>query len=237
MSTKDSETVERERSTEASNTHEFQGTGSNESGSRRRMLRIARLVPNFLTVLRVILVPFFVVLLVNPSPSSSFWALALFIAASFTDWLDGYIARAFDAHSVFGKLLDPLADKVLVMAALVMLTSIAPEPRVPGWMVVLLLAREMVVTGLRSLAVFYRVVVPASRWAKHKTFWTMTAIPFLLIHRPVDMFGLSISFHRMGMVFIWVALFYSITTGIAYAVSLRKLFDMEQLGEGSDIPV
>ena len=227
MSTKDSETVERDLPSEVNRV----------TASRSRFLRIAKLVPNILTVLRVVLVPFFVMILVNPSPSSSFWAVALFIAASLTDWLDGYIARAFDAHSVFGKLLDPLADKVLVMAALVMLASIAPEPRVPGWLVVLLLAREMVVTGLRSLAVYYRMVVPASRWAKHKTFWTMTAIPFLLIHRPVDMFGLSVSFHKMGMVFIWVALFYSITTGIAYAVSLRKLFDMERPGDGADIPV
>ena len=113
-----------------------------------------------------------------PRPQSNLWATAIFIIASLTDWLDGYIARLYQAETILGTLLDPLADKVLVMAALVMLAAAPSGPRVAAWMVVVLLAREFLVTGLRSLAAVKGTVVPASRWAKHKTAWTLIAIIF-----------------------------------------------------------
>lgn len=196
--------------------------------------KIIRLVPNLLTSLRVLLVPILVVLLIRPTPSSNIWAVMLFIAASVTDWIDGYIARAFNAHTVFGKLLDPLADKILVMAALVMMASASPVPRVPAWMVVLILSREMIVTGLRSLAAFYGVVVPASLLAKHKTFWMMAAIPLLLLNRPYDIFFCVIDCHKLGMVFLWAALLYSIISGIGYAARLCTLFKLKPDSELGD---
>ncbi|MCC6220919.1 MAG: CDP-diacylglycerol--glycerol-3-phosphate 3-phosphatidyltransferase, partial [Deltaproteobacteria bacterium] len=166
---------------------------------------VGRRAPNLITVLRLLAVPVFVILLVDPTPQSSIWATVIFIFASITDWLDGYLARLFHAESILGTLLDPLADKILVMAALIMLSSIKTEPFVPAWMVVLLLSREMVVTGLRSIASIKGTVVAASRWAKHKTAWTMVAIVFLLIREPYEVFGILVDFHFSGMVFLWIA--------------------------------
>ncbi len=183
-----------------------------------------RRLPNLLTILRIVAVPFFVVLLVDPTPVADLIATAIFFVASFTDWLDGYLARRYKSESSFGKLLDPLADKILVMAALVMLAAIPGDPRVPSWMVVVLLAREMVVNGLRSIAALSGVVVPASRFAKHKTAWTMLAIFFLLIHEPYSVFGVLVDFHFSGMVFLWVALIFSVTTGLAYSIRLRSIW-------------
>lgn len=185
---------------------------------------IARRIPNILTMLRVLLIPVFVFLLVDPTPDSSLWATGIFIVASVTDWLDGYLARIYHAESILGTMLDPLADKLLTTAALVMLAAAGPAQRIPAWIVVALLSREMVVTGLRSVAAIQNIVVPASRWAKHKTAWTMLALVCLLIGKPYLVFGLEVNFYLSGMVFLWLALVFSVTTGIGYAISLRKMF-------------
>ncbi len=185
---------------------------------------VGKKLPNILTGLRLLAVPVFVVMLIDPTPTRNLLATGLFMVASFTDWLDGYLARAYKAESILGKMLDPLADKLLVMSALVMLCSSTGGTRVPAWMVVVLLSREMVVTGLRTIASVQGIVVPAGRWAKHKTAWTMLAIVFLLVHHPYDIFGILVNFHLAGMVFLWIALFYAVTTGVGYAVALKKLF-------------
>lgn len=91
-------------------------------------------------------------------------------------------------------------------------------------MVVVLLGRELLVTGLRSLAAVQGTVVPASYWAKHKTAWTMIAIFFLLIDEPYEIWGVLVNFHLSGMIFLWLALFLSVWTGADYAVKLRKMF-------------
>ncbi|HMO17530.1 MAG TPA: CDP-diacylglycerol--glycerol-3-phosphate 3-phosphatidyltransferase [Oligoflexia bacterium] len=186
--------------------------------------RYGKHLPNILTLLRILSVPVFVLLLIDPSPQMGIWAMILFITASFTDWLDGYIARLYEAESILGTLLDPLADKVLVMAALVMLAAFPFEPRVPAWMVVVLLSREFMVTGLRALAAVKGVVIPASELAKHKTAWTFIAIICLLLKEPYEVFGAVIDFHTSGMAFLWIALFLSMTSGIQYGIRLHKVF-------------
>ena len=186
--------------------------------------QVGKKLPNLLSILRILAVPIFVFLLIDPTPTSRLWATFIFVVASITDWLDGYIARAYKAESILGTLLDPLADKVLVMAALVMLAAVPAEPRVPAWIVVVLLAREFLVTGLRSLAAVKGTVVPASRWAKHKTAWTIIAIIALLVDEPYVVFGLLVNFYLAGMVFLWIALILSVATGLDYAVRLRKVF-------------
>lgn len=186
--------------------------------------RVGKHLPNILTALRLLAVPFFVWLLVDPTPNGSLWASAIFVIASVTDWLDGYIARIYHAESILGTLLDPLADKILVTSALVMLAASPVEPRVPAWIVVVILSREMLVTGLRSVAAVKGMVVPASDWAKHKTAWTMIAIIFLLVHQPYTLFGRLIDFHFAGMIFLWIALILTVSTGVSYAVQLRKIF-------------
>lgn len=186
---------------------------------------LGRRAPNVLTLCRFLAVPVFVILLTSPTPARGLWATVVFLAASLTDWLDGYIARIYKAESIVGTVLDPLADKVLVMAALVMLAAAPIEPQVPAWMVVLLLGRDMIVTGLRSLAALKGTVVPASPSAKHKTAWTFIAIVALLIHETYPVFGVVVNFHLAGIVFLWIALVLSVGSGIAYAVELRNLFD------------
>lgn len=184
---------------------------------------IGKRAPNFLSFLRLLVVPLFVFLMIDPTPLSSLWATGLFIIASVTDWFDGYLARIYKAESSLGKLLDPLADKLLVMSALVMLAATPFSARVPAWIVVVLLGRDMIVGGLRSVAAVNGIIVAASRWAKHKTAWTMLAIVFLLIDEPYNVLGLKVYFHAAGMVFLWIALFFSVVTGVAYAISLRKV--------------
>lgn len=191
-----------------------------ENGSSR----FKKKIPNILTFLRILVVPVFVYLLVEPTPGEKVAATIIFVVASFTDWLDGYLARLYKAESPVGKLLDPLADKILVMAALVMLAAVPSEARVPAWMVVVLLGREMVVNGFRMVASVSGTVVPASRWAKHKTAWTMLALVFLLIDEPYKVFGVLVDFHFSGMVFLSLALIYSVTTGFAYTQSLKNLW-------------
>lgn len=185
---------------------------------------VGKKIPNILSFLRILIIPVFMVLLVDPTPSSRLWAALIFAGASITDWLDGYLARIYKAESILGTLLDPLADKVLVMASLVMLAAVPTEPRVPAWIVVVLLAREFLVTGLRSLAAVQGIVVAASNWAKHKTAWTLIAIEFLIIDEPYEIFGGFVNFYLAGMAFLWIAMVLSVATGIDYAVKLRKVF-------------
>lgn len=185
---------------------------------------ISKKIPTALTLTRILIVPLFVILLIDPSPQYGLWATVIFVLATFTDWLDGYVARTFDAQSILGTLLDPLADKILVMSALIMLASSSNEPRVPAWIVVALLSREFMVTALRSLAAVKGMIVPASEMAKHKTAWTFIAIICLLIKEPYKIFDTLIDFHRAGIIFIWIALILSITSGIQYALNLKKIF-------------
>lgn len=185
---------------------------------------VGKRAPNVLTLSRFFVVPVFVILMIDPTPQSSLWATVLFLCAAVTDWLDGYLARIFEAESILGKLLDPLADKILVMGALVMLAALPAERGVPAWMVVVLLAREIIITGLRALAAVKGIVVPASELAKHKTAWTFIAIVFLLIGEPYDFLGVLVHFHRAGVAFLWIALILAVISGLNYARDLRMVF-------------
>lgn len=206
-----------------------QATAYSKFFKQQRFKSIGKSIPNTLTFIRILIIPVFVLLLIDPSPYYSLWATLIFILASFTDWLDGYIARAFDAQSILGTMLDPLADKILVMAALIMLAANVNEPRVPAWIVVTLLSREFLVTGLRSLAAVKGIVVPASEIAKHKTAWTFIAIVCLLIKEPYKVFNTLIDFHRAGITFLWIALLLSVFSGFKYLYDLKRVFVEENV--------
>lgn len=180
---------------------------------------VGRRAPNFLTFLRFLLVPVFVFLM--HSQSRHFWATFVFIVASATDWLDGYLARLYNVESTLGTVMDPLADKILVMAALIMLVTLPEAEAVPAWMVIVLLGREMIINGLRSLAALNSTVVPASKLAKHKTGWTMSAIIMLIIGEPFTFLTL----HRAGMIALWIALIMSVVSAIQYAYALRRFYN------------
>ncbi len=184
-------------------------------------------IPNWLTYLRLVLIPVFVVLMIDPSRTMVSVAAWVFIGAAITDYVDGFVARRFAAVSDFGKLLDPLADKILVMAGLVMLVSqrsdINGTPWVPGWMVVIVLSREIWVTGLRGVAASRGLIVPAGGAGKIKSGFQMVAIVLLLMHDlPIRAFGLPFpwSCHIVGINFLLISLVFSLWGAFEYTWSI-----------------
>ena len=202
----------------------IQDTGTETSNLDATIRKAKKHMPNMLSLLRILLVPFFVALLIRPTELGNIIAAIIFVVASLTDWLDGYLARAFKAESIIGKMMDTIADKVLVMAALVMLSA-GPDPRVPPWMTVAFLARELIITGLRSLASLKGMTISPSNIAKHKTGWQLVAIIFLLINGTYSALGVTIDFSMVGTVLIWIALMLSVVSAIKYFIDLRNLFD------------
>jgi CDP-diacylglycerol--glycerol-3-phosphate 3-phosphatidyltransferase len=134
-------------------------------------------LPNVLTVLRILLVPVLVAALLQEAGGGDTLAAIVFVVASFTDALDGWIARRQKNITTFGKLMDPLADKLLVTAALVSLVSL---DRVSAWVAMVIIAREFAVTGLRQLAMEHGEVIPASMWGKVKTVFQIAMVLVLI---------------------------------------------------------
>jgi CDP-diacylglycerol--glycerol-3-phosphate 3-phosphatidyltransferase len=177
-------------------------------------------IPNQLTVLRIILIPIFIIMLSVPMPASStiwgvptmhFWAAILFAFASATDWLDGYLARKWKLVTNFGKFADPLADKMLTMSAFVMLVGLGMAP---AWVVAVIICRELAVTGLRLLLVENGgTVLAAAMPGKIKTVTQMLSIIFLL-------FG----FQKLGTITLYICLFFTIYSGIDYFVKNKQVF-------------
>ena len=183
-------------------------------------------IPNILTLMRIAAIPLLAVLLMSPSRSAGFWAAALFAVASITDWLDGYLARRMGIVTIFGKFLDPIADKLIVMAALIM---ILPFDRVPAWMVLVILGREIIITGLRGIASSEGIVIHASDLGKFKTIFQIVAILGLVLHYDYHwFFGISneyltVNMHNIGMFFLWIATLLTIWSGADYLVRFVKV--------------
>ncbi len=183
-------------------------------------------IPNMLTLGRVACIPLLVVLLLFEGRSAAFWAAMIFSVAAITDWLDGYLARRWQEVTVLGKFLDPLADKLIVMAALIMLI---PHGRIPAWAVFVLLAREILITGLRSIASSEGIVIAASNLGKYKTIFQMVAIIGLLLHYDYYWFfglrheWLQVSMHRFGMLYFAVAFVLTIWSGGDYLLKFFRV--------------
>jgi CDP-diacylglycerol--glycerol-3-phosphate 3-phosphatidyltransferase len=166
---------------------------------------------NSLTVLRIVAIPFILVLMQADTPSSGLWATGVFIAAFITDWLDGFIARKKNQVTRFGKMLDPLADKLLIGGALIMLISL---DRVPSWMVILIISREIAVTWLRASLAGKGFILAADRWGKNKTFFQALALIPLIIYYPY--FG--VDFLLVGRGLLWIALALTVWSGLLYFI-------------------
>jgi CDP-diacylglycerol--glycerol-3-phosphate 3-phosphatidyltransferase len=177
-----------------------------------------RHVPNLISILRILLVPVIVLLLLRPSRTGAVLAALTFFLACWSDFFDGYLARRYGIISRLGKLLDPLADKLIVMAALVMLAAMPRTPRVPAWVVVLIVGRELAVTGLRAMATSEGVVLAAEELGKYKTIFQMLALHGLLLH--YTFFG--IDFFAGGMYFLWPSLVLSLWSGVDYHVRVLR---------------
>ncbi len=182
-------------------------------------------LPNKLTLMRVILVPFFVFfLLTDIVPYSAVWALAVFAAASITDALDGHIARSRNLVTNFGKFLDPLADKVLVISALVCFVKLGLAGAVP---VLIIIAREFMVSGLRLTVASEGVVVAAGIWGKLKTAFTMVAIGVILFfailwHPAAELPAWAFITEQ---VLIWISALLTIISGGVYLKGYWKYID------------
>jgi CDP-diacylglycerol--glycerol-3-phosphate 3-phosphatidyltransferase len=172
--------------------------------------------PNSLTLFRVAAVPLIVVLLMFPSRFCTFIAALLFTAAAITDFLDGFFARQRGLVTNFGKVMDPVADKVLVSTSFIMLTSLG---WIPAWIVCIIIGREIAVTGLRSIIADKGQDISASSLGKYKTGFQIAAIIPLLIHFQY----FTIDFHAIGIIFLWVALILTVWSGADYFIKSRSL--------------
>jgi CDP-diacylglycerol--glycerol-3-phosphate 3-phosphatidyltransferase len=186
-------------------------------------------LPNILTMGRVAVIPVFVLLTYYGDPISSFWSAVIYALAAITDVIDGWLARRKNLVTVFGKFMDPLADKLIVMAALVMLVRLG---RVASGLVIVLLAREFVVTGLRTLAASEGMVISAGQGGKWKTALQLTAIISLLVHYNYQLnfllFHLDVNFNRMGTWLLWFALVASVLSAVEYFRSFVLLMDSKE---------
>ena len=156
-----------------------------------------------------------VLIVMFPFPNYSWVVAILFILASLTDWLDGYWARKYDSVSVIGKLMDPIADKLLVLGALIMLLSLG---RVDPVMVLLLLARDIYIGGIRSAAAAESIIIAARPLGKWKTGVQMTGIPCLLLENE----GLPLPLHFIGYFLLWVSVLLSLASGLEYTIGYYK---------------
>jgi CDP-diacylglycerol--glycerol-3-phosphate 3-phosphatidyltransferase len=166
-------------------------------------------LPNLLTMTRILAIPVVMALLCFSSPWASFMGALCFSIAGATDILDGFLARRQHAVTPFGKFMDPLADKLLVSAALIMLI---PLGRVPAWMAVIIIGRELMVTGLRGLAAAEGIILAPDRWGKAKTILQMVAITALILHYPYQ----TLDFHRVGIALLWLAMIVTVVSGFGY---------------------
>ena len=170
-------------------------------------------LPNKLTLLRIILVPVFIVVLMT---GHYYISAAIFVVASFTDMLDGKIARKYDLVTDFGKLMDPLADKLLVMSALICLVQLGD---IPGWMAIVILGREFAITGLRTVAASSGVVIAAGWTGKIKTVLQMIAVVLILLRNwPFVYLGIP-----MDQIVLWAAVVMTIVSGAEYIIKNRHV--------------
>lgn len=174
---------------------------------------------NKITLLRIVLLPLLMVLLLREDLIARWSALAVFLLASATDWLDGYVARSRGQVTVLGKLLDPVADKLLVTAALLPLVH---KALVPSWMAVLLLGREFLVSGLRSVASAEGVIIAAGKIGKWKMGMSITALSFLIVSPvpPAD----GRPWRLPGEIFLWITLALSVGSAAQYFYRYRHSF-------------
>lgn len=173
------------------------------------------LTPNFMTLSRIVAIPVIVILLMYDNKITTFMAALFFSAASITDYLDGYLARTMGLVTTLGKIIDPLADKLLVASTLVMLVSLG---YIQAWIVCVIIGRELSVTGLRCVLAENGQDVGASWLGKYKTGFQIAAIIPLTLHYTY----IGINFHGIGLFFLYGALIFTVWSGMDYFIKARK---------------
>jgi CDP-diacylglycerol--glycerol-3-phosphate 3-phosphatidyltransferase len=166
-------------------------------------------LPNSITMVRIAVMPVLFLLVLSPGRIFSFIIAILFIAASVTDFLDGYIARRYNIVTKMGKLLDPIADKLLISTAMIMMIPIG---RIPAWIVAVIIMRDIFVDGLRSIASSEGLIIQARTLGKQKTLCQIIAVSALLIHYPI----FWIDAHVVGTVILYISLILTVWSGVDY---------------------
>ncbi|MFO1462193.1 MAG: CDP-diacylglycerol--glycerol-3-phosphate 3-phosphatidyltransferase [bacterium] len=190
-----------------------------KSAKRREYFNL----PNYLTLGRILLIPVVLWLIAEISPQKTqgenlvmgIAAALVFILAGVSDLVDGYYARKFNINGVFGKYFDPLADKLLILAVMIMLI---PLQRIPAWMVILFLAREISVTALRGMAASEEIVLPADYWGKKKAATQTLALIGLMVYYPF----LGVNFGRLGYIVLILSLVIALGSGINYVIQFIR---------------
>ncbi len=207
-----------------------------ERAARRRSLKQDALnIPNLLTFARIAIIPLVLWLIGQGSPRDCLWAAIVYSLAALTDLIDGWLARRMNIVSILGKFLDPLADKLLVMATLIWMV---PMGRIPGWAVVLLLGRELSITGLRSIASSEGVIIAAGEGGKSKTALQMVGILCLIIGYPYHM---TLGFMDLGVVdlvpvgraLVYISLFFSVTSAVSYIGLFAEAVEAKEKRRGA----
>ena len=177
--------------------------------------------PNKLTVARMIMVPFLVVFLLTGwgGEANRYISLILFVAASITDWFDGYLARKNHLVTNFGKFMDPIADKLLVCSAMICMIELG---RLPAWFVIIIIGREFIISGFRLIAAENGIVIAANYWGKFKTVSQMIMIILLILH-----FDLSV-FVILEQIFIWLSLALTVISLMTYIWQNRSVLSMQE---------
>ena len=176
--------------------------------------------PNKLTIARMIIVPFLVIFLLTGwgGEANRYISLTLFVVASVTDWFDGYLARKNNLVTNFGKFMDPLADKLLVCSAMICMIDLK---RLPAWFVIIIIAREFIISGFRLIAAENGIVIAANYWGKFKTASHMIMIILLILHFD----GI---FVILEQIFIWLSLALTIISLITYIWQNRTVLSMQE---------
>ncbi len=180
-------------------------------------------LPNKLTLFRVILIPFFVFFLLAPffPGYGNYIALGIFIVASLTDLLDGKIARKYNLVTNFGKFMDPLADKLLVCSALICLIEV---DLVPSWVVIIIIAREFIISGFRLVAADNGVVIAANYWGKFKTVFQMLMVIVMIFNYSLKIRALTI----LGIVLMYIALALTVISLVDYMYTNRSVLSEQK---------
>ncbi|MCZ6622854.1 MAG: CDP-diacylglycerol--glycerol-3-phosphate 3-phosphatidyltransferase [Deltaproteobacteria bacterium] len=178
-------------------------------------------LPNLLSLFRIAIIPILVYLLTFTDPFSAFLAALVFLIASFTDYLDGYLARRNRTVSNLGRILDPLADKLMIVSVLIMLAAMdrPGEPGVPAWLVVVVVARETAVTIIRGIALTEGIIIEAEELGKYKLILQAFGVFALLLHYPY----LGIDFYVVGIYFLLVATVVALWSGVNYHIKFLRL--------------
>jgi CDP-diacylglycerol--glycerol-3-phosphate 3-phosphatidyltransferase len=171
--------------------------------------------PNTITLLRVTIIPVLFFLLLSPGPTGSLIIAGLFILAALTDLLDGYLARKYEIVTVMGKFLDPIADKLIVNTAMILMIPIG---RISAWIVAIIIIRDFVVDGIRAISQSEGFIIPASKLGKRKTLCQIFAVSALMIHYPF----LGADAHVVGTVILYIALVLSVTSGVDYLIKFYE---------------